>query len=87
MTTITKVSISEKIKEYVKDTASIPSGMELKNNTLIFEEGLFDSMGFMALISFIDEEFGVQPSDDELVVENFESIDAIVKYLSEKLSA
>ncbi len=87
MTTITKVSISEKIKEYVKNTASIPPGMEVKNDTLIFDEGLFDSMGFMALISFIDEEFGVQPGDDELVVENFESIDAIVKYLSEKLSA
>ncbi len=87
MTTITKVSISEKIKEYVKNTASIPPCMEVKNDTLIFDEGLFDSMGFMALISFIDEEFGVQPGDDELVVENFESIDAIVKYLSEKLSA
>lgn len=87
MTTITKASISEKIKEYVKNTASIPPGMELENHTLIFDEGLFDSMGFMALISFIDEEFGVQPGDDELVVENFESIDAIVKFLSEKLSA
>jgi len=87
MTTITKVSISEKVKEYIKDAASIPPGMELKNDTLIFDEGLFDSMGFMALINFIDEEFGVQPGDDELVVENFESIDAIVKYLSEKLSA
>ncbi len=87
MTTISKVSISEKVKEYVKNAASIPPGMELKNDTLIFDEGLFDSMGFMALISFIDEEFGVQPGDDELVVENFESIDAIVKYLSGKLSA
>ncbi|MCF6240415.1 MAG: acyl carrier protein [Bacteroidales bacterium] len=87
MTTTTKVSISEKVKEYVKNAASIPPDMELKNDTLIFDEGLFDSMGFMALISFIDEEFGVQPGDDELVVENFESIDAIVNYLSEKLSA
>ncbi len=87
MTTITNTSITEKVKDYVKNTATIPAGMELNNDTLIFEEGLFDSMGFMALISFINEEFGIQPSDDELIVENFESIDAIVKYLSAKLSA
>ncbi len=87
MTTITNTSILEKVKEYVKQAATIPAGMELKNDTLIFEEGLFDSMGFMALISFIDEEFGVQPGDEELVVENFESVNAIVSYLSAKLSA
>jgi len=82
----TNTSVFEKIKEYVQNNAAVPDGMELNDNTLIFEEGLFDSMGFMALISYIDEEFGVQPGDDELVVENFESINAIVNYLSEKLS-
>jgi len=44
-------------------------------------------MGFMALISFLQEEYNVQPNDDELVVENFESIDAIISYLSKKLTA
>lgn len=83
----TTIAIEDKITEYVKEAATIPSGFELKKNTLLFDEGLFDSMGFMALISFLQEEFDVQPNDDELVVENFESIDSIVSYLSKKLSA
>ena len=82
----TTLTITDKIKEYVKESATVPSGFELLNNTLLFDEGLFDSMGFMALISFLQEEFDTQPNDDELIVENFESIDAITSYLSKKLA-
>lgn len=83
----TTLTIEDKIKDYVKEAATIPAGFELTNGTLLFDEGLFDSMGFMALISFLQEEYNVQPNDDELVVENFESINAIVGYLSNKLAA
>ena len=41
-------------------------------------------MGFMALINFLQEEVKIQPSDDDLVVENFESVNAIVNYISKK---
>ena len=83
----TNTTIKEKVREYVRDNAAVSEGIELNDEALIFEEGLFDSMGFMALISFLDEEFDIQPEDNELIVENFESINAIVNYLSEKLSA
>ncbi len=83
----TTLTIIDKIKDYVKEAATVPSGFKLANNTLLFDEGLFDSMGFMALISFLQEEFNVQPDDEELVVENFESIDAISGYLTKKLAA
>ncbi len=81
------LTITDKITDYVKEAATIPAGFELSNSTLLFDEGLFDSMGFMALISFLQEEYNVQPNDDELVVENFESIDAITGYLLKKLAA
>jgi len=79
--------IESKVIEYVKNTAAIAPGFELKNDTLLFEEGLFDSMGFMALINFIQEDLKVMPNDDDLVVENFESIKAIVNFISKKQAA
>ncbi|MFN8258946.1 MAG: acyl carrier protein [Bacteroidales bacterium] len=79
--------IENKITEYVKRTAALPTNFALKNETLLFEEGLFDSMGFMSLITFLQEELGIQPKDDELVVENFESISAIVSYIVKKQAA
>ena len=47
---------------------------KIKDDTLIFQEGIFDSLGFLSLISFLDEELGIEVSNDELVEENFESL-------------
>lgn len=52
--------------------------------TLIFKEGYFDSMGFVSLISFLEEKFSIETSSEDLVEENFESIDAIAKYVERK---
>ncbi|MBN1251586.1 MAG: acyl carrier protein [Bacteroidales bacterium] len=78
---------TERIKEYVINNAAGTNNFQIDESTLLFEEGLFDSMGFMALIAFLQEEYNIQANDDELVVENFESINAIVTYVNKKLSA
>lgn len=57
---------------------------KIKEDTLIFEEGIFDSLGFLSLISFLDEKFGVEVENDELSEENFESINAIVAFIAKK---
>jgi acyl carrier protein len=56
----------------------------LTDTTLLFQEGLFDSMGFALLIDFIEEKFGIQTEDEDMVEENFESINAIVDYIQRK---
>ncbi|MBK6285969.1 MAG: acyl carrier protein [Draconibacterium sp.] len=57
---------------------------KIREDTLIFEEGIFDSLGFLSLISFLDEEFGVEVENDELNEVNFESINAIVAFIAKK---
>ncbi len=79
-----KKEIEKKIVDYVKETAAIEEGFNLTNDTLLFDEGLFDSMGFMTLVSFLQEEFGFEFGDEDLVIENFESIDAIVNNILKK---
>lgn len=77
-------SIKDKVKTYVLQSAY--SDAEIQDNTLIFKEGFFDSMGFVMLISFLDESFGISVSDEELIEENFESIDAITNFVGRKLN-
>ena len=50
-------------------------------NHLIFVEGIFDSMGFVLLINFIEETFAFKAKDSELLEDNFESIDAMAKFV------
>jgi acyl carrier protein len=56
----------------------------IKDDTLLFREGFFDSMGFVLLIDFIEESYGIKTSDEDLIEENFESINAIAEFVSKK---
>lgn len=76
------ITIRERVKSYILESAY--SENEILDSTLIFKEGFFDSMGFVMLISFLDEDFGISVTDDELIEENFESIDAITKFIGRK---
>jgi acyl carrier protein len=77
------LEIREKVKNYVLQ-AVYAEKEKIKDDSLIFKEGYFDSMGFMVLISFIEEEFGIKTNDSDLLEENFESINAISEYVIRK---
>jgi acyl carrier protein len=77
------IIIKEKVKNYVLQ-AVYTEKEKIKDDSLIFKEGYFDSMGFMVLISFIEEEFGIKTNDSDLLEENFESINAISEYVIRK---
>jgi len=59
---------------------------KIKEDTLLFEEGIFDSLGFLSLISFLNEDFGIDVENDELSEENFESINAVAAFINKKKS-
>jgi len=75
--------IKEKVRNYVLQ-AVYAEKEKIKDDSLIFKEGYFDSMGFMVLISFIEEEFGIKTNDTDLLEENFESINAISEFIIRK---
>jgi acyl carrier protein len=75
--------IIEKIKSYIHQAIYVDAD-KILNNSLIFKEGYFDSMGFIKLIAFIEEEFGIKTNDSDLIEENFESINAITDFVVRK---
>lgn len=81
----TTTEIKEKIRNYVVET-TYASPDQIKDESLIFGEGIFDSMGFIMLINFIEETFGIKAKDSELLEDNFESINAIAGFVEKKLS-
>jgi len=76
----------EKIRQYILQ-ASHADANKIKNESLLFKEGFFDSMGFILLITFLEEEFKIKTSDSDLLEENFESINAIRDFVGRKLEA
>ena len=77
----TDKEIHEKLLQYIIEATFTD---KINDETLLFEEGLFDSMGLLFLIDFIRDEFHVETKDDELLVDNFESINRIISFVSKK---
>jgi acyl carrier protein len=77
------VNTQERIKQYIVETSHADAN-KIKNESLIFKEGFFDSMGFIMLITFLEEEFGIKTIDADLIEENFESVNAISDFIIRK---
>ncbi|HBH49057.1 MAG TPA: hypothetical protein DDX98_10475 [Bacteroidales bacterium] len=78
--------IKEKVTDYILE-ATFAEKEKIKEDTLIFKEGFFDSMGFVMLLGFLEDSFSVKPVDADLVEENFESINAITNFVVRKQAA
>jgi acyl carrier protein len=75
--------IKGKLTYYIQEN-TFNRDTKLSEDTLIFKEGIFDSMGFILLIDFLEEKFKITTQDEDMTEENFESINAITQYILRK---
>jgi len=75
--------IKEKVRSYITQAVHAEKD-KVKDDSLIFKEGYFDSMGFITLITHLEEEFDINTTDSDLLEENFESINAISEFVISK---
>ena len=80
------MEIENEIKNYIIE-ASLSDAKEFKDDTMIFDSGLLDSMGLLFLIEFLKEKFDVEVEDEELNPKNFESVNSITEFVKEKLKS
>lgn len=57
---------------------------DVADNASLMGEGIIDSTGVLELVMFVEEDLGVTVDDDEVLPENFDSIDNLVAYVQRK---
>jgi len=50
----------------------------------LIESGIIDSLGILKLLEFLESKFSINIADEELIPENFESIESIESFISRK---
>ncbi|SER40788.1 hypothetical protein [Actinokineospora terrae] len=73
-----------RIREFVLDNIA---ETELADSDDIFERGLVRSMFVMQLVVFVEQEFGVQVTGDDLQFDHFRSVDRVDELVARKLAA
>jgi len=78
------LEIKERVRSYIFEKVHTEKD-KVKDDSMIFTEGFIDSMGFMDLVVFLEQEFSIRTGDADLLEENFESINAISDFVIRKL--
>ena len=79
------MSISvDNLKDYLKREFGL-DGSQIQHGTLLFSEGLLDSLSVVELIRHIEETAGITMESAEVTFDNLDSLDRIVAYVDTKV--
>jgi acyl carrier protein len=75
-------AIADRIKRFLGQ--QFPATKKIGNKDLLLTTGLIDSLGILEVVSFLEKEFGIVISDDELLPENFGSVQSLSSFVRRK---
>ena len=79
--------IEEVIKDYIVGEFMVNKPeMALENDLSLIHQEIIDSLGIFLFIGFLEEQFGITIQEEDVVLEHFETINAIKGLVMAKLS-
>ncbi len=80
-----QVRIADRIRRYIVENILFGDEVEFKETVSFQESGIIDSLGFLELITFVEEEYGFEIADEELIPENFDTLRKVSGFVEKKL--
>ncbi|WP_448187848.1 acyl carrier protein [Azospirillum sp. sgz301742] len=78
-------TVAQDIKRYLAEELLL--GPSIGTSQPLFESGLIDSTGFVMIVSYMETHFGIVIDGDDLVPENFDTIDRMAQLIESKRAA
>ena len=73
------------LRSYLAEEIGDEHGLrEVGDDDSLFKLGILDSIQILKLTTFLEESFGIEVGDGELAPENFESLNALSRYVESK---
>ncbi|WP_225073032.1 acyl carrier protein [Desulfuromonas sp. CSMB_57] len=80
-------NLRARIRAFVVDNFLFGDEEGLQDETSFQESGIIDSTGILELVDFLEKQFGIAISDEELIPDNLDSIDKTACFLNKKVGA
>ncbi len=75
----------DEIRAFIKDNFLIgPGGEALADDDSLIASQIVDSTGFLELVTFLEERFGIVVDDLEMIPENLDSVLALNAFVQRK---
>jgi acyl carrier protein len=81
-------SIEQAVKDFiVKEFLFDKPGQHLESDDLLVASDIIDSLGIFMLVAFLEKRFGVGVQPDDVILENFETVTAIMRLVEARRAA
>lgn len=74
------------LREFIANNFLFSAEFSLGDQDSFMETGILDSTGVLHIILFLEENYHIKLSDDEIVAENLDSIHNLKKFVDQKLN-
>jgi acyl carrier protein len=79
------MSIEQQVRDYILENFLFTNdAAALANDASFLEKGIIDSTGVLEMIFFLEQEFSLKVADKEMIPENLDSVNNIVRYVQSK---
>lgn len=76
-----RIEITARLRKYIVNELLDGDGKDLEPTTPLLQWGILDSIGIVSLLSFIEEDMGIEVPDQSVRPEYFESIEHLATML------
>jgi acyl carrier protein len=83
-----RAAIEHAVREFLTENFPLSGdASELDREESLIGAGVIDSTGVLEVIGFVEERYGIQIADEEVLPENLDSIAAIGRFVAGKVGA
>ncbi len=80
------MSVQEQIRHYLAERFLFEPEAKIDPSQSLLRAGILDSTGVMEVVMFLEETFGIQVRDDELVAANFDTIAGMTRFVETRVA-
>jgi acyl carrier protein len=74
-------TVSTYIKDFIWEHFPLARKRKIIDTDPLLESGILDSLGILEVVAFLEHEFHIILNDDDLMPENFQSIECIAAFV------
>jgi len=82
------MNIISELENFLITEVSVDYGLDKKSvasDENLISSGIIDSMGILKLVSFMEKNFGIKINNEDIVPENFQTLNALKEFVEKKV--
>lgn len=80
-------AIKTSVRQYIQDNFLMGSAETYADDASFMDAQLLDSTGFLELVHFLEDNYGIKVEDEEMMPDNLDSLDAVAQFVMRKRAA